>query len=271
MSSPDNIQDRLSSQLDDQISVDTPEQIALEFPLAGIGSRFLAMLLDTLIHWVLFIAGIFALAAMEKYVPSKALFGWIPVSWLPALIILFLFCLSWGYFAFFEALWGKTPGKRVAGIRVIKDSGRALNAYEAIGRNLMRAIEGVPLFPITMIIGVVTMMITRRHQRIGDLVAGSIVVHDKRNDDIRPDWTASNEKTLASPELAKIAPEELVLIETYLQRRDSLDFAVRDATALKIASRITAKSGIERPADQSLDEFLENIAKQMRETASFRA
>jgi uncharacterized RDD family membrane protein YckC len=272
MSSPDNFHDQFSGQLDDSISVDTPEQIALEFPLAGIGSRFMAMLLDTLIHWVLFIAGIFALAAVEKYAPSSAwLFGWIPASWLPAVIILFLFCLEWGYFAFFEMLWnGRTPGKRAAGIRVIKDSGRALNAYEAIGRNLLRAIDGMPLFPLMFIVGAVTMMITRRHQRLGDLVAGSIVVHDKKAEEVRPDWSSSVEKTVASPQLAKISPEELVLIETYLHRRNSLDFAVRDATAHRIASRITAKTGIERPLSQSLDEFLESIAQQLRETAGFR-
>lgn len=273
MSLPDQFQNPASSQTasqsEDHIIVDTPELIALELPLAGVGSRFMAMALDTLIQGALYIAGIFAMAAAERYGRIFSFwFNWIPASWGAALLILFLFCLYWGYFAFFEAVWkGRTPGKRVAGIRVIKDSGRALNIYEIIGRNLMRAVDALPFF---YVVGIVSVMVTRRNQRLGDLLAGSIVVHDKPVEGIRPDWSPTAEKTAASPELSKVAPEELVLIETYLQRRASLDFAVRDATANRIATRITAKTGIERPRDQSLDDFLEGIAKQMRESASFR-
>ena len=92
------------------------------------------------------------------------------------ILILFLFCVYWGYFAFFEVIWkGQTPGKKLAGIRVIKDSGRALNVYEVIGRNLLRAVDWLPVMYIT---GIVSMMISRRNQRLGDHLAGSIVVHD---------------------------------------------------------------------------------------------
>jgi len=269
VSFPDEIQNQANSQTEDRIIVDTPEQIALELPLAGIGSRFMAIALDTVIQVGLYIAGIFAMAGLARYAPAFNWLKWVPASWAPAVLIIFLFCLYWGYFAFFEIVWtGRTPGKRVAGIRVIKDSGRALNVYEVIGRNLMRVVDALPFL---YVIGIVSVMITRRNQRIGDLLAGSIVVHDRRVEEIRPDWSPVAEKTVASPELSRIAPEELVLIETYLQRRASLDFAVRDATANRIATRITSKTGIERPREQSLDDFLESIAKQMRESASFRS
>jgi uncharacterized RDD family membrane protein YckC len=260
---------RTDPQNEDRIQVNTPEQISLEFPLAGIGSRFMGLAVDTLLQVLLYIAAFFALVEIEKYAPIlPAWLAWVPASWAPALLILFLFCIYWGYFAFFEVIWkGQTPGKRAAGIRAIKDSGRALNVYEVIGRNLLRAVDWLPTMYIA---GIVSMMISRRNQRLGDHLVGSIVVHDKRSEQIRPEWSSSVEQSSASPELSKVTPEELVLIETYLQRRHTLELGFRDATALKIASRITAKTGIARLEDQSLDDFLEGIAKRVRDGARFR-
>ncbi len=185
-----------------------------------------------------------------------------------ALVILFIFSVYWGYFAFFEIIWkGQTPGKRLTGIRVIKDSGRPINVYEAIGRNLMRAVDWMPGMYIA---GIVSMMISRQNRRLGDHVVGSVVVHDKRPEQIRPEWSSAPPQAASNPAISLITPEELVLIETYLQRRLDLDPTVRDATAYKIATRITARTKIERDPTQSLDDFLENIAKQVRDTARFR-
>ncbi len=254
---------------EDQIRIDTPEQISLEFPLAGIGSRFLALALDTVIQTVLYIAGIFAMIAVAPYANRAAnWFRWMSPNWAAALLIFFLFSVYWGYFAVFEIFWhGQTPGKRVAGIRVIKDTGRPINAYEAIGRNLLRVVDALPTL---YFVGIVTMMISRQNRRVGDYVVGSIVVHDKRPEQIRPDWSSGPQQGSANPAIAKLTPEELVLIETYLQRRLDLDPAVRDATADKIAARITAKTGIERAPGQSLDDFLEDMAKQVRDSARYR-
>jgi uncharacterized RDD family membrane protein YckC len=254
---------------DDRIRIDTPEQIALEFPLAGIGSRFMALALDTLLQMLLYIGGIFALVGLAKYAPDLPVsLAWLPRSWLPALLVIFMFCVYWGYFAVFEIIWkGQSPGKRAAGIRVIKNSGRAINVYEAIGRNLMRAVDWLPGMYIA---GIVTMMISGQNQRLGDHLAGTIVVHDKRAEEIRPDWSCGAEKSSSIPQLSKITPEELVLIETYLQRRHTLEFGFRDSTAHKIATRITEKTSIERSPEQSLDDFLEGIAKQVRDSARLR-
>jgi hypothetical protein len=67
-----------------------------------------------------------------------------------------------------------------------------------------------------------------------------------------------------------LTPEELVLIETYLQRRPDIDAAVRDRTAQQIADRITAKTGLQREPGQHVDDFLEAVARQVRDTARFR-
>jgi uncharacterized RDD family membrane protein YckC len=261
--------DQSKDQTDDRIKIDTPEQISLEFPLAGIGSRFMGLAVDTLLQFLLYLAGIFAMIGIAKYVSFlPSWFAWLPQAWAPPLLVLFLFCIYWGYFAFFEIIWkGQTPGKRLAGIRVIKNSGRAINVYEAIGRNLLRVVDWLPGMYIA---GVVSMMISRQNQRLGDHLVGSIVVHDKRAEEIRPEWSSSADQASSNLELMKITPEELVLIETYLQRRHTLDLGVRDATALKIAARVTAKTGIELSPGQTEDDFLESIAKRVRDSVRFR-
>ena len=130
--------------------------------------------------------------------------------------------------------------------------------------------RGVDWLPGMYVVGIIAMMISRQNQRLGDHLVGSIVVHDKKVEDIRPDWTSSEEKSSGNPELSNISPEELVLIETYLQRRHTLEPGYRDATAHKIASRIIQKTGVDRPLSKSLDDYLEGIAKQVRDSARFR-
>jgi len=275
----------------DQLKIDTPEQIALELPLAGIGSRFLGLAIDTLLQWVLYFVVFLIFLGAAYTVPSIGKLGryfqWIPESFVPALVILFIFCIYWGYFAFFEIIWkGQTPGKRVAGIRVIHTSGRPINAYEAIGRNLLRAIDGLPgMYGV----GIVCMMLNNQHRRLGDYVAGTVVVHDKHTQEAMPDLntvsplisratpydsvSASENIRIASSsgsQLAQITSEELVLIETFLQRRYDLDPVVRDGTAYKIASRICAKTGLQRDPNESWEHFLEVAARQVRDTARFR-
>jgi uncharacterized RDD family membrane protein YckC len=277
MSLPDRTDDgtetrapnRIDELTHDRVRVDTPEQISLEFPLAGIGSRFMALALDTLLQIVLYTAGIFAMIGIARYARGlPSWIAWLPSSWMPALLILFMFCLYWGYFAFFEIIWkGQTPGKRITGIRAIKDSGRALNTYETIGRNLLRAIDWLPGIYIT---GLITMMISRQSQRLGDHLVGSIVVHDKRAEEIRPEWSSASENVSSNPQLSRITPEELVLMETYLQRRHTLEPGIRYTTALQIATHITTKTGIDRSPEQSLDDFLESISKQVRDAARYR-
>jgi uncharacterized RDD family membrane protein YckC len=256
-------------QTDDQLQIDTPEQIALQLPLAGIGSRFLGVAIDTLLQILLYVTAAFALAFAGISGISRYL-RWIPVSWIPAVAILFFFSIYWGYFAFFEIIWkGQTPGKRVAKIRVIKESGRPISAYEAIGRNLLRAIDWLPFM---YGVGIVCMMLNRQNRRLGDYVAGTVVVHDKRTDEVKPEWTALTQATTAitSPQLAAVSSEELVLIETYLQRRAAMDPTLRDQMAYKIALRITEKTGLQRDPNQSLDDFLEASSRQIRDTARFR-
>ncbi len=251
----------------DHLQIDTPEQISLELPLAGIGSRFLGLAIDTLLQFVLYIAAVMLLTILGVSALGRYL-SWIPASFVPALMILFIFCIYWGYFTFFETVWkGQTPGKRLGKIRVIHQSGRPINVYEAIGRNLLRVIDGLPgIYGV----GIVCMMISSQHRRVGDYVAGTVVVHEKPTRDVKPEWSTLAEASPTHSPALQLTSEELVLIETYLHRRADLDLAVRDKTAYQIATRITQRTGLQRAPDQSLDDFLEGVARQVRDTARFR-
>ena len=252
-------------QSDERLKIDTPEQIALELPLAGVGSRFLAVAVDTVLQSALYLAGVLTLGVGPRIGGSLAallqMMG-------PALAILFVFCVYWGYFAFFEIIWsGRTPGKRLVHIRVIKESGRPINAYEAIGRNVLRAID---FLPFMYALGVVVMMLNRHSRRIGDFVAGTVVVYETATDELAPDWGAAPGSAVPNAPMVRVTAEELRLIETYLQRRFDLDMLVREAMAEQIANRITGKTGVRREPDQSVDEFLEDVARRVRDVARFR-
>ena len=251
----------------EQLKIDTPEQIALELPLAGIGSRFLAMAIDTLIQMVLYFLTI--LIFLFLLPEGFSIFSFLPKILGPAIAIFVGFAIYWGYFAIFEIIWkGQTPGKRVAGIRVIKESGRPINAFEAIGRNFMRAVDMQP--GLLYGVGLVSMMLNQQSRRLGDFVAGTVVVHEKPTDEVRPTWNTAVEDTSASGGIGQVTAEELVLIETYLSRRFELDPDVRLRTAIQIADRIKTKTGLQPQPHQHVDDFLEQAARRVRDRGRFQ-
>jgi len=247
----------------DKLTIETPEQVELEFKLAGIGSRFLAVLIDSILQGILFFvlaltAG-FASPLLSKISPQY----W---KWEAAFFILFLFCLYWGYFAFFEALWkGQTPGKRLAKIRVIKDTGRAITAYEAIGRNLVRCID---YLPGVYAVGVITMFLNSRQRRIGDFVAGTVVVHERAADEAMPTFSARAQLDQALS-TSQLTVPDLQLIEAFLGRRYELDAEVRRAKARQIAEHVARRLKLDGPLPAAED-FLEAVVRKYRDTARFR-
>lgn len=256
----------------DSVNIDTPEQIILEFALAGVGSRFLALALDTLLQGVLYtlvIFGVIFLGSLGSKAPAAAN-AHVSDQWIVAIVVLFMFCVYWGYFAAFEILWhGQTPGKRVVGIRVVKDTGRPITAIEGIGRNLMRAVDGQMLYAV----GLICMIVSRQNRRLGDYVAGTLVVYDKKTAEVKPDWNVAptEQPSETLQEVNQLSEEDLVIIETYLHRRFDLDPMVRISTAIRICERIHQKSGLAREPGQTDDDFLESIARRMRDHARFRA
>ena len=249
---------------DSRVTIETPEQITMELALAGIGSRFLALALDTVIQGVLYVA----LILLFVWLGPKLQVGWLPDKWAVAILILLVFCVYWGYFAAFEILWhGQTPGKRVAGIRVVKDSGRPITVVEGIGRNVMRAVDG----QFWYLVAVISVAISRQNKRLGDYVAGTIVVHDKPTAEVKPDWSFMRPAQVGfQSELANITERDLVVIETFLHRKLDLDPMVRFNTAIQLTQMVQRKTGLERPPDQSDEDFLHIIAGQVRGHARLR-
>ncbi len=203
----------------DKLTIQTPEQIALDFAVAGIGSRFLALAYDMLIQFLIGIivgvAGAVAVGGMATVAPRAGMWG-------AAILVLFYFFLYFGYYPLFEILWnGQTPGKRKAGIRVIKDSGRPLTAAETIGRNLMRIVDWLPFF---YGVGMVSAFLTKGNKRLGDLVVGSLVVRETSLGDLKPAWQTAP-ASVSSPfgplGADRLSPEDCALIDSFLNRRSA--------------------------------------------------
>ena len=250
----------------EQLTIETPEQVALEYPLAGVGSRCLAFFYDSLIQFVAFLSilvlGLLIEPDLGRYWPS----AW---NWTAALYTLVIFCLYWGYFAFFETVWkGQTPGKRNVGIRVIGHTGRSITVFEAIARNLMRVVDGLPgMYGV----GCVSMFVDKKNRRLGDLVANTVVVHERKDEASQPIWTApvsSLASTAAVTQQVSLA--ELEVIEAFLSRRIDLPPPVRQQTAKALATRVGEKLKIAPELRPSDEDFLESISHQLRSSASYR-
>lgn len=248
----------------DKLTIDTPEQISIEFPLAGIGSRFLAVAVDTLIQ----VVGVLMLVLISSFLkPDLARFWPSAWNWTAAILILVFFTLYWGYYAVFETLWkGQTAGKRLADIRVIKDDGRPVTAYEAVARNLVRVVDQQP-FPLYGV-GIITMFVNKKNKRIGDFVAGTVVVHERKHDSGLFFNTASQPRG-AALDVSKLSSRELEVIETFLARRLDLVPELRRATAERLAQRIVEKLG-KPAATADHEDFLETVAKELRDTLRYR-
>jgi uncharacterized RDD family membrane protein YckC len=169
----DPSQVRVPGDFRDKLTIETPEQTVLEFEVAGVGSRFLALAYDTLLQILVGIGLLIIFLIAGVALPGATQSG----IWFAAVIILAYFVLYFGYFAIFEVLWnGQTPGKKKEGLRVIKDSGRPITPAEAVGRNLMRIVDQLPAF---YAVGICSVLLSRQNKRLGDFVTGTIVVHEK--------------------------------------------------------------------------------------------
>jgi uncharacterized RDD family membrane protein YckC len=254
----------------EQLTIDTPEQIALEFPLAGVGSRSLAMVIDSLIQagiaLVVLIAGGLLGIGLGSVVNWTTGAGAGSVGlWVLAFVILLLFSAWYGYFAIFEIVWrGQTPGKRVLGLRVMSASGRPITPLQAILRNLLRIIDQLPAL---YAIGIVSVLMSARNQRLGDIAAGTVVVREQATEALQvPAQDAAVQDRLRAN---RLTDQELALIERFLQRRGELDAEVRGRTALQIAGRVRERLGI---ADSGVnhEDLLERVLAEYRTFGPYR-
>jgi uncharacterized RDD family membrane protein YckC len=271
-------------------TIDTPEQVGLEFSVAGVGSRFVAALLDMLIIFAFFFAEVLALVALGAAVSGSAgassgSAGETAGKWLIAFVVFVNFVVIWGYFALFEAYWhGQTPGKRVMKVRVLKDSGRQITLFEALARNLVRVVD---YFPGFYLVGVITMLCNKRSQRLGDLVAGTIVVHERTDEasvlyqtsttlvapvgfaeqgvgreTVLP-WGQAVTAMFPADAVAKLSGQDLVIIETFFARMLDLPMQTRATIAYQMVRQMCGKMGVGFP-EGNPERALESMAYQMR-------
>jgi uncharacterized RDD family membrane protein YckC len=248
----------------DKLTIETPEQTSLDFPLAGIGSRFLAVALDTLLQFAAYIV----LFLIKVLVVSSAVFGVLGKQWGLAIVIFIVFLVQFGYFSTFEVLWnGQTPGKRWTHLRVIQDSGRPITPYDAILRNLLRIVDSLPSL---YAIGIVTMLISKENKRMGDYAAGTVVIHEKPLEGVNSIWSvAAPAQAAPTVPSAQLNMDELQLVETFFERRLSLDPEVRRSMARQIAQRLGERLNVPFEARPDAEKFLEVLAEQRRSSARY--
>jgi uncharacterized RDD family membrane protein YckC len=221
----------------EQHTIETPENVSIAYDTAGIGSRFLATAIDSLIQGTIFAFLLIVFALMEYAGVSSALPSGL-VDLIPVLLLLALFVVQFGYFLMFELITsGQTPGKRLFGLRVIKESGYPLSPLDSIIRNLVRIID---FFPFAYGVGIIVMFLNDRARRLGDFAAGTLVV--KMRDDVRlNDLVPIPSDPVSLPDLPgldNLRESDIELIEAFLERRATMRNS--EALAASIASGIRA-------------------------------
>lgn len=235
---------------DEILVIETPERVALHFALASIGNRFLACAIDHAIQvFVLAIIGIAGIiisnsSLLEETIASGS-------KWLFAVSIILSFLIFAGYFTFFEWIWsGQTPGKRWLKLRVLREDGRPITFWEASVRNLLRTFD---IFPMPFYsIGLISVFVSNRDQRIGDMVAGTVVVREREAE--APPFSQVFATPVSDPalrrsfkpveftaSLSSLTESEIQVVETFLRRRWDLSELPRQWMAWRVTLPILYK------------------------------
>ena len=230
--------------------IETPERVPLHFALASIGNRFLACAIDhtfqVFVLAVIVISGLIIanVSSLENAIASAP-------KWVYAVMILLVFLIFSSYFAFFEWMWsGQTPGKRWLKLRVIREDGRPITFWEACVRNLLRTFDMMPA-PFYSI-GLISVFVNGRDQRVGDMVAGTVVVREREAE--APLFAQVFASPVSDPALRRsfkpvdftaslnsLTDAEIQVVETFLRRRWELADVPRQWMAWRVALPILYK------------------------------
>ncbi|HYW51410.1 MAG TPA: RDD family protein, partial [Gemmatimonadaceae bacterium] len=227
---------RTRPSLDATLDVETPEQVVVSYTLAGIGTRGAAALIDLLLMLLLTGALWYAAATVPKLVPGlRSVAG---EGWLTAFLILGQFSILWGYYVTFEAIWdGQTPGKRLLGLRVVRNGGGGVDLGPSAARNVIRFVD---FLPFGYFVGMIAVIANQRNQRLGDLVAGTIVVRERLLRHQRPAAAASPAADDEDVPLATLDDERFALLDRFVAREATLDATSRARIATALVTRVGA-------------------------------
>ena len=224
--------------------VETPENVVLTYKLAGPAVRLGAYLVDLLLRIALFLGISFAAAiGFGQYLPGLTL----------ALLLVLIFALDWLYFSIGEGCFrGKTPGKHLFGLRVIHAGGYPISFWEGIVRNLVRAMDSVSFYGV----GWLTMLAAGKFRRLGDLVAQTVVVEEKRVTVPREPIILEKIQPLSRNELGGWIPSAhtMALVEEFLSRRGVMTYSRGHTIAVGLA-RALAQRLVFRGSMRQVEEY----------------
>ncbi len=233
----------------DHVSLNTPEQVQVSYELAGLGSRFLAGLVDTCIIGLVILALSLVAGYVRMRLTGDSLQGF--VAW--AIVISANVLLYVGYYVLFEMIQqGQGPGKRMTGLRVIATSGASLSFEQSAVRNILRIVD---MLPFGYGVALVSILITKRMQRLGDLAASTMVVKERMHE--LPQMEFQRDTVPAAPPPVALPPEvteevmravrvgirsvnreEVRTMRHFLERRFELEPEARARLASKLAGAI---------------------------------
>jgi uncharacterized RDD family membrane protein YckC len=235
---------------EDRIAISTPEGIAIEYSLAGLASRYIAALIDLAIKGAIVVAVVLILSGVHASDTAQAV-----------AVIVLLFLALFVYDVVFE-VWGagRTPGKRWNGLRVVTDDGRPIELPASAVRRLLWLVDA----PLTVFIaGSVSILVTDRNQRLGDLAAGTVVVRESLHS--IASVTLSDSVLPKTPyaetvDVTTITPAELSAVRDFLARRRSLSSDARERVAERLAQALEPKVGGLPVGGLQAEALLETIA-----------
>ncbi len=253
---------RESDLLDARYTVDTPENVTFAYDVAGIGSRFLAAIVDTLLLMLVLLVLVGIVVWQSQFIDPMIGVAIVIGSW--TLLLL-------AYYVLFEVFWrGQSPGKRMVGLRVVRDGGRPVTFFASSVRNLVRLADFLPGF---YGLGVIVMFVDQRARRLGDLAAGTLVVKEHgavtlesltRRADPLPSPATNNAApvTLQLPNLHLITEADYDLVQEFLRRRRELGYTSRNELGAQLATTLRTRLGI--PPDPYHEAFLEYLVYEYR-------
>jgi uncharacterized RDD family membrane protein YckC len=229
---------------EDTRTIATPEGVELHLRLGGVGSRFAAGMIDFAIKGAL--------------VTVIALIFGISLGGIPALIVSaagLLFAMVFYDILFEVRAGGRTPGKRALGLRVVMADGRPVGLRASAVRNLLRLVEGLPL---SYVPAIVSILVTRSNQRLGDLAAGTVVMHEARAP-ARAEYAQPVPAYTERWDVSAVTPQELAAVRDFLRRRHDFTPQARGALAERLAAALRGRvTGVH--AEMSPERFLEDLA-----------
>lgn len=262
----------------DDIKIETPEQIEVSLEVAGLGSRFVAKAHDWLIKWGVFTAIALALL-LAGLILGIATDDQTTLILGASLAIVLFYAFLLGFDIYYEVLHnGQTPGKKAAGIRVIREGGAALDFQASCIRNLLGTADFLPAF---YLLGGVIALLNDRGQRLGDIAAGTLVIRERAVQppaelDPQIERLALEEFLFSAEQLGSCTAEDRYILRSFFQRSRELVARARGQLAFRLVETFTAKMAylprspileVDRAEGflAALYRDLENLAKHQRQ------